>query len=60
MNLLNNWLNMLTKRPNKEAGVRQLMSYMSASSCKWGIWTNGNEIRYLYKDLRSKNQFKDF
>ena len=26
------------------------MSYMTASSCLWGVWTNGNEIEYLYKN----------
>lgn len=39
-----------TKRPHREQGIRQLMSYMSASSCSWGVWTNGNEIEYLFKD----------
>jgi type I restriction enzyme M protein len=39
-----------TKRPRREDGIRQLMSYMSASSALWGVWTNGNEIEYLYKD----------
>jgi len=42
-----------TKRPNREDGIRQLMSYMSASSCSWGVWTNGTDIEYLYKDLES-------
>lgn len=39
-----------TKRPNREDGVRQLMSYMSASSALWGVWTNEKEIEYLYKN----------
>ena len=38
------------KRPQRTSGVRQLMSYMSASSALWGVWTNGDEIEYLYKD----------
>lgn len=42
-----------TKRPNREDGVRQLQSYMSASSCSWGVWYNGSEIEYLYKDPAS-------
>ena len=31
-----------TKRPEQAEGVRQLMSYMSASSARWGVWTNGD------------------
>lgn len=38
------------KRPNRKEGVKQLMSYMTASSCIWGVWTNGDEIEYLYKN----------
>lgn len=37
------------KRPTRKEGVRQLISYMSATSCKWGVWTNGKEIEYLYR-----------
>jgi len=37
-----------TKRPDREDGIRQLMSYISASSALWGVWTNGKEIEYLY------------
>ena len=29
------------KRPTRKEGINQLMSYMSATSCKWGVWTNG-------------------
>ncbi len=39
-----------TKRPTRKEGVKQLMSYMSATSCYWGVWTNGNEIEYLYRN----------
>ncbi len=42
-----------TKRPNRKDGLRQLMSYMSATSCQWGIWTNGKEIEYVYRDLET-------
>lgn len=38
------------KRPTRKEGVKQLMSYMSATSCYWGVWTNGTEIEYIYKD----------
>lgn len=26
-----------TKRPNRKEGVKQLMSYMSATVCHWGV-----------------------
>ena len=49
-----------TKRPQKENGLRQLMSYMSATSCGWGVWTNGTEIQYLYKSLITGEIKTDF
>lgn len=49
-----------TKRPQKEDGLRQLMSYMSATSCSWGVWTNGLEIQYVYKDLKTGEIKTDF
>ena len=39
-----------TKRPNKDEGVRQLQSYVSATSALWGVWTNGKDIEYVYHD----------
>jgi len=39
-----------TKRPSRKEGIKQLMSYMSASSALWGVWTNGEDIEYLYRD----------
>ena len=38
------------KRPARKDGLRQLMSYMSASSARWGVWTNGDDIEYVYRD----------
>jgi len=49
-----------TKRPHKKDGVSQLKSYMSATSAVWGVWTNGEDIEYLYKDNSGEikeNQF---
>lgn len=40
-----------TKRPQRNDGIRQLQSYMSATSCSWGVWTNGDESEYVYHDL---------
>lgn len=42
-----------TKRPSRKDGVKQLMSYMSATSALWGVWTNGEDIEYLYRDTKS-------
>jgi len=39
-----------TKRPNRTDGVRQVMSYMSATSAAWGVWTNGDDIEHVYRD----------
>lgn len=39
-----------TKKPTRKEGVKQLMSYMSASSAYWGVWTNGEEIEYVYRN----------
>lgn len=41
-----------TKAPkkDKQEGLGQLASYMTATSAQWGVWTNGEDIAYLYKD----------
>ncbi|MDA8298712.1 MAG: N-6 DNA methylase [Deltaproteobacteria bacterium] len=49
-----------TKRPTRKDGVKQLASYMSATSCRWGVWTNGAEIEYLYRDVNSGIIKRDF
>ncbi|MBU4338202.1 N-6 DNA methylase [Patescibacteria group bacterium] len=38
------------KRPTRKEGIKQLSSYMSATSAIWGVWTNGEEIEYLYRE----------
>jgi type I restriction enzyme M protein len=48
------------KRPSRKEGVRQLMSYMSATSAQWGVWTNGAEIEYLYRNPNSGEIKTDF
>ena len=37
-----------TKRPHKKEGLAQLKSYMTATSAEWAVWTNGDDIAYLY------------
>ena len=38
-----------TKRPTRKDGIAQLKSYMTATSAMWGVWTNGDDIAYLYR-----------
>ena len=38
------------KRPNRKDGLKQLMSYMTATSAQWGVWTNGDDIEHVYRD----------
>ena len=42
-----------TKRPNRADGVRQLLSYMTATSAQWGVWLNGVDIEHVYRDPTS-------
>lgn len=44
-----------TKRPYQKEGVKQLASYLSATSGQWGVWTNGDDggIEYLYHEPKS-------
>ena len=48
------------KRPNRREGVKQLMSYMSATSTQWGVWTNGEEIEYIYKNPKTGEIKRDY
>ncbi len=36
-----------TKRPERQDGLSQLKSYMTATSALWGVWTNGDDIAYV-------------
>lgn len=49
-----------TKRPTRKEGVKQLMSYMTATSCYWGVWTNGTEIEYIYRDQKTGEVKRNF
>lgn len=48
------------KRPNRKDGLRQLKTYMSASSAIWGVWTNGKDIAYVYHDPASGALLDDY
>ena len=47
------------KRPDRDDGVKQLTSYMTATSSIWGVWTNGREIEFLYRDPATGKINKD-
>lgn len=49
-----------TKRPTRKEGIKQLMSYMTATSCYWGVWTNGAEIEYIYRDQKTGDVKRNF
>ena len=38
-----------TKKPGELSGIAQLKTYMSATSARWGVWTNGNNILFFGK-----------
>ena len=38
------------KRKERYDRIEQLKSCMSAIQCEFGVWTNGCEIEYLWKD----------
>ena len=47
------------KRPDREDGLRQLKSYMTATSAKWGVWTNGTDISYVCRDPEDPARLRD-
>ena len=49
-----------TKRPDRQDGLRQLKTYMSASSAVWGVWTNGKDIDFVYHDPASGALLDDY
>ena len=49
-----------TKRPQRNDGIRQLMTYLSATSAAWGVWTNEDEIAYIYHDPQTGELKEDY
>ena len=39
-----------TSNPGRKDGLAQLQSYLTATSATWGVWTNGTDIAYLYRE----------
>ncbi|OZG32112.1 MULTISPECIES: N-6 DNA methylase [Rickettsieae] len=42
------------KKKSRKDGLEQLTSYMQATSALFGVWTNGEEIEYLYKNSKGE------
>ena len=49
-----------TKRPERNDGIAQLKSYMTATSAIWAVWTNGNDIEYLFRDTGQNAVLEDY
>ncbi len=49
-----------TKSPSKRGGLKQLESYMSATCCLWGVWTNGKQTEYVYRDVTTGEIKRDY
>jgi len=48
-----------TKAPRVVSGMDQLKSYMTATSAKWGVWTNGTKIRFVCRDPKDYTRILD-
>lgn len=48
-----------TKKRGATDGLAQLKSYMTATSAVWGVWTDGDDIRYLCKPLGQHRVYDD-
>ncbi|MCY3786710.1 MAG: N-6 DNA methylase [bacterium] len=47
------------KRPDRSDGTAQLKSYMTATSARWGVWTNGTDISYVCRDPQDPARLLD-
>ena len=47
------------KRPGTREGVAQLKPYMSATSAKWGVWTNGTDRTHVCRDPNDPTRLLD-
>lgn len=48
-----------TKKQDEKEGVEQLWSYMSATTAKFGVWTNSKNIKYFFKNGDISNRFEE-
>lgn len=49
-----------TKRQGKKEGLKQLKSYMTATSCEWGVWTNKEQTEWVYRDVKTGELKSDY
>lgn len=48
-----------TKKKKETEGKEQLLSYVSATTANFGIWTNGERIKYIYKVEGTPNKVNE-
>lgn len=48
-----------TKKKQELEGVEQLFSYISSTTARYGIWTNGESIKYYYRDHEKIGKFDE-
>ena len=48
-----------TKKKNELEGVEQVHSYLSSTSASFAIWTNGENIKYLFKESGIPNKYRE-
>lgn len=48
-----------TKKKDEKEGIEQCWSYMSATTAKFGTWTNGGNIVYFHKDASKSNRYDE-
>lgn len=47
-----------TKAPKQPNGQHQLLSYMNVTpTCRWGVWTNGDDLRCAVKNSTRESNF---
>ena len=55
----NAYLIIETKKKQELEGVEQLFSYISSTSSRYGVWTNGESIKYYYRDVEKVGKFDE-
>jgi type I restriction enzyme M protein len=48
-----------TKKKQETEGIEQLFSYMTSTTAIFGVWTNGESIKYYYRDLSKIDKFHE-
>jgi len=48
-----------TKKKKETEGKEQLLSYVSATTANFGIWTNGEKIKYILKIAATPNKINE-